>query len=36
MSYGSDIVDQHRTIGGYVGRILRGEKLGVTCQSSNP
>jgi putative ABC transport system substrate-binding protein len=26
MSYGSDIVDQHRTIGGYVGRILRGEK----------
>jgi putative tryptophan/tyrosine transport system substrate-binding protein len=28
MSYGSDIVDQHRTIGGYVGRILRGEKPG--------
>ena len=28
MSYGSDIVDLHRTIGGYVGRILRGEKPG--------
>ena len=28
MSYGSDIVDPHRTIGGYVGRILRGEKPG--------
>ena len=28
MSYGSDIVDQHRTMGGYVGRILRGEKPG--------
>jgi len=28
MSYGSDIVDLRRTIGGYVGRILRGEKPG--------
>ena len=28
MSYGSDIVDLHRTIGGYVGCILRGEKPG--------
>ena len=28
MSYGSDIVDQQRTMGGYVGRILRGEKPG--------
>jgi putative tryptophan/tyrosine transport system substrate-binding protein len=28
MSYGSDLADQHRTIGGYVGRILNGEKPG--------
>jgi putative tryptophan/tyrosine transport system substrate-binding protein len=28
MSYGSDLADQHRTIGGYVGRILKGEKPG--------
>ena len=28
MSYGSDLADSHRTIGGYVGRILRGEKPG--------
>jgi putative tryptophan/tyrosine transport system substrate-binding protein len=28
MSYGSDLADEHRTIGGYVGRILRGEKPG--------
>jgi putative tryptophan/tyrosine transport system substrate-binding protein len=26
MSYWSDLADQHRTIGGYVGRILKGEK----------
>jgi putative ABC transport system substrate-binding protein len=26
MSYGADVVDQHRTIGSYVGRILKGEK----------
>ena len=35
MSYGSDLADQHRTIGGYVGRILKG-KSRVTCRSSNP
>ena len=28
MSYGSDLADEHRTIGGYVGRILKGEKPG--------
>ncbi len=28
MSYGSDLADSHRTIGGYVGRILKGEKPG--------
>src|SRR3954447_6073009 len=28
MSYGADINDQHRTIGAYVGRILKGEKPG--------
>ena len=28
MSYGGDIADQHRTMGGYVGRILKGEKPG--------
>jgi putative tryptophan/tyrosine transport system substrate-binding protein len=28
MSYGSDLADQHRTMGGYVGRILKGEKPG--------
>jgi putative tryptophan/tyrosine transport system substrate-binding protein len=28
MSYGSDLADQHRTIGGYAGRILKGEKPG--------
>jgi ABC-type uncharacterized transport system substrate-binding protein len=28
MSYGSDLEDSHRTIGGYVGRILKGEKPG--------
>jgi len=26
MSYGADLTDQHRTIGSYVGRILKGEK----------
>jgi putative tryptophan/tyrosine transport system substrate-binding protein len=26
MSYGADLADQHRTIGGYVGRVLKGEK----------
>ena len=26
MSYGADLADQHRTIGGYVGRLLKGEK----------
>jgi putative tryptophan/tyrosine transport system substrate-binding protein len=26
MSYGADLTDQHRTIGVYVGRILKGEK----------
>ena len=26
MSYGADLADQHRTIGGYVGRIFKGEK----------
>ena len=28
MSYGSDLADGHRTMGGYVGRILKGEKPG--------
>jgi putative tryptophan/tyrosine transport system substrate-binding protein len=28
MSYGSDLADSDRTIGGYVGRILKGEKPG--------
>jgi putative ABC transport system substrate-binding protein len=28
MSYGADLNDQHRTMGAYVGRILRGEKPG--------
>jgi putative ABC transport system substrate-binding protein len=26
MSYGADLEDQHRTMGGYVGRILKGER----------
>jgi putative tryptophan/tyrosine transport system substrate-binding protein len=26
LSYGADLIDQHRTIGSYVGRILKGEK----------
>ena len=26
ISYGADVIDQHRTIGSYVGRILKGEK----------
>jgi putative ABC transport system substrate-binding protein len=26
MSYGADLADQHRTMGGYVGRILKGER----------
>src|SRR5262249_39968012 len=26
MSYGADLADQHRTIGGYIRRILKGEK----------
>jgi putative ABC transport system substrate-binding protein len=26
MSYGADLLDQHRTMGSYVGRILKGEK----------
>jgi putative ABC transport system substrate-binding protein len=26
MSYGADLADQHRTMGSYVGRILKGER----------
>jgi ABC-type uncharacterized transport system substrate-binding protein len=26
MSYGAELADQHRTMGGYVGRILKGER----------
>jgi len=28
ISYGSNFADAHRLVGGYVGRILRGEKPG--------